>query len=285
LTSSRLVAVIVLATIEGALVALPRADALRPLGRLRSPAWAALLPGSILLGTFGPLALPSIAVGLVVLAIAATPPLAVIALVAVVRGPRAALRRPRVALPALALAPALAAALVSGWLGQASESVITALGCLALGAALVRLTPRRWILAGVLCMCAVDVLLLMSGTGESGAAAMSAATAHVHAPVFDRAAVGPISTDYPDLVLAALLGALLAGQQYQRRAAMLVTTLASGSGMLLPLVGWLPATVPVTAALIVFCLQRFAQQRRAGAPARRGGVVAAGAPAPHEAAA
>ncbi len=276
---------IVLATIEGALVALPRADALRPLGRLRSPAWAALLPGSILLGTFGPLALPSIAVGLVVLAIAATPPLAVIGLVAVVRGPRAALRGPRVGLPALALAPALAAAPVSGWLGQASESVITALGCLALGTALVRLTPRRWIFAGVLCMCAVDVLLLMSGAGENAAAAMSAATAHVHAPVFDRAAVGPISTDYPDLVLAALLGALLAGQQYQRRAAMLVTTLASGSGMLLPLVGWLPATIPVTVALIVFCLQRVAQQRRAGTLARRAGAVAAGAPAPHEAAA
>ncbi len=277
MTSSGVVAVIVLATIEGALVALPRADALRPLGRLRSPAWAALLPGSILLGTFGPLALPSIAIGLAVLAVAATPPLAAIALVGVVRGPRAALRGPRVGLVALALAPAFAAALVTGWLGQASESLITALGCLALGAALVRLTPRRWILVGVLCMCAVDVVLLMSGAGESAAAAMSAATAHVHAPVFDRAAVGPVSTDYPDLVLAALLGALLAGHQYQRRAAMLVTTLASGSGLLLPLVGWLPATVPVTVAFIFFCLKRFAQQRKAGALACRAGAVAGNA--------
>jgi hypothetical protein len=281
--------VIVLATIEGALVVLPRANALQALGRLRSPAWAALLPGSILLGTFGPLAMPSIAVVLAVLAVAATPPLAAIALVGVVRGPRAALGSPRTALVAVALVAALAATLASGRLGQTSKSLITALGCLALGAALVRLIPRRWILAGVMCMCAVDVLLLMSGAGESAAAAMSIATAHVHAPAFDHAAFGPVSTDYPDLVLAALLGALLGGHQYQRRAAVLVMALASGSGMLLPLVGWLPATVPVTAALIILCVERLAQQRRASAGARRAGAgasaVATAAAAAHEAAA
>jgi hypothetical protein len=266
LSSSGVVAVIVLATIEGALVALPRADALEPLRRLRSPAWAALLPGSILLGTLGPLALPSIAFGLVVLAAVATPLLAVVAIVGVVRGPRAA--------PVgVALSLTVAAALVSGWLGQASDSFITALGCLALGAALVRLIPRRWILIGVMCMCAVDVVLLISGAGESAATVMSIATTHVRAPAFDQAALGPIATDYPDLVLAALLGALLAGHQYQGRAAVLVTALAGASGMFLPLVGWLPATVPLTVAFIVFWLERFSQPRRASVLQRRASVL------------
>jgi hypothetical protein len=273
-----LVAVIVLAAIEGSLVALPRADALQPLGRLRSPAWAALLPGSILLGTFGPLALPPFAVALVVMAAVATPLLAVVAVVGVVRGPRAALN-------ALALALPVAALVLSGSLGQASYALITALGCLALGTALVRLTPRRWILVGVVCMCALDVLLLMSGAGESAATAMSLATAQVHAPAFDQASLGPIATDYPDLVLAALLGALLAGHQYQGRAAVLVTALAGGSGMFLPLVGWLPATVPVTVGFILYFLERIAVPRRAPARSRTAGAVATGTPAPHEAAA
>jgi hypothetical protein len=76
MTASGYIAVIALATLKGALVALPRADALERLKTLRSPAWAVLLPGSILAGTFVPLALPSIAPGLVLLARLLTPLLA-----------------------------------------------------------------------------------------------------------------------------------------------------------------------------------------------------------------
>jgi hypothetical protein len=47
-----------LALLQGALIALPRANALEPLARLRSPAWAAVLPGSIIVGTFAVRALP-----------------------------------------------------------------------------------------------------------------------------------------------------------------------------------------------------------------------------------
>jgi hypothetical protein len=91
MTLSGYAAVIALATLEGGLVALPRADALAPLKTLRSPAWAALLPGSILAGTFLLLAMPSMAFGLVVLAGVLTPALAAIAVLEVVRGPRTAL--------------------------------------------------------------------------------------------------------------------------------------------------------------------------------------------------
>ena len=159
MTASGYTAVIALATLEGALVALPKADALEPLRTLRSPAWAALLPGSILAGTFLPLAMPSMALGLVLMAGVITPLLATVAVLEVVRG------RPDGALLVLAFALAVIAALISGWAGQISATALTALGCLAVGTALARLIPRRWFVLGVLGMCLADVALLASGIG------------------------------------------------------------------------------------------------------------------------
>lgn len=248
-------AVIALAMLEGALVALPRADALGPLRRLRSPAWAALLPGSILLGTFGPLALPSMAPALVVLAGVATPLLATVAVVAVARGPREALLIATLAL-------ALAAALISGWEGQLSASMLTGLGCLALGSAVVRLIPPRWVLIGVLGMAAADLALLASGVGHSAGVIMADATANVHGPVFDQAGVGRVSTDYPDLVLAAMLGVLQAGRYRQWAAAVLVAILATAFGMVLPIGSGLPATVPIALTFALLECARIARRRR-----------------------
>jgi hypothetical protein len=128
-TFSDVIAVIALAMLQGALVALPRADALERLGRLRSPAWAAVLPGMIIVGALGLLALPSMA-PVILLASVATPLQAGVAVVLVARGQRAAV---------LPVAVAVAAAVGSGWFGQLSASTLTALGCLPLGAALARL--------------------------------------------------------------------------------------------------------------------------------------------------
>ena len=245
MTASGYTAVIALATLEGGLVALPRADALAPLKTLRSPAWALLLPGSILAGTFIPLAMPSMAFGLVVLAGVLTPALAAIAILHVVRGPRTAL-----VLAACALT--LTAALMSGWAGQISASALTALGCLAVGTALARLIPARWFVLGVLGMCLADVALLASGIGHSAAALMASATADVHGPVFSQADIGRVSTDYPDLVLAAVLGGFLAGRHRQLLAALLVTAIGAAYGLLLlPLQSLLPATVPIAFALLL----------------------------------
>ena len=54
--------------LQGSLVFLPRAASLPSLARLRSPGWMILLPGSILVGTFGLLLIPSMAFGVVFLA-------------------------------------------------------------------------------------------------------------------------------------------------------------------------------------------------------------------------
>jgi hypothetical protein len=226
-----------LAVLQGALVALPRRDALERMVRLRSPAWAALLPGSIVIGTFGVRALPPTAMGLVVLAGVATPLLCGIAALGVVRGPRAATL-------GLALTLLIIATVIGGATGQVSASIVTALGCSTLGMALIRLIPGRFILISVLCMCAVDVTLLALGAGQPAAALMSRAEAHVHRPLFDHATIGGIWIDYPDLVLAAVLGGAVAGRRAQRRAAVLVTVLAATYGLLLAVVHTLPATVP-----------------------------------------
>jgi hypothetical protein len=250
MTTSGYAAVIALASVEGALVALPRADALEPLGTLRSPAWAALLPGSIVAGTFLPLAMPSMALGLVLMAGVITPLLATVAILEVVRGPRhAGTRR---ALLALAFALAVIAALISGWEAQLSATALTALGCLAVGTELARLIPRRWFVLGVIGMCLADVALLASGVGGSAAQLMAAATRDVHGPVFSQADIGRVTTDYPDLVLAAVLGGFLAGRHRQLLAAALVTVLGAAYGLLLlPIAHLLPATVPIALTLLM----------------------------------
>ncbi|MGA2924508.1 MAG: hypothetical protein ABSG43_00730 [Solirubrobacteraceae bacterium] len=262
MTLSRPIAILVLAVLEGGLVALPRGDALRRLGRLRSPLWAASLPGLIVAGTFGVLLLPSIALGLVVLAAVATPVLATVAVLGVVRG--------RVAFVGLIpLAAAILACRARGLLGQGSDSLLTALGCLSLGTALVRLIPSRLIPVAVLAMCAIDVALLAVGVGEPAVAAMNRATAQFHGPAFDHATIGPITTDYPDLVLAAALGAMMSAQvAAQRLAAVLVAALVAAYGLLLLFVSMLPATVPIALAYVLL---------HAGGRARRWRLEPAGA--------
>lgn len=231
------------ALLQGALVALPRGDALASLRRLRSPAWAAALPGCIVVGTFGPLGTHSFALGMLLLAAVATPLLAGVAVFGVVRGPRAALL-------ALGLITAVLATFAGGISGQLSATALTALGALAIGSALARLIPCGWILAGFACMCAIDVALLASGIGQSAATVIDQAAAHVPGPVFDNAHVGRVVLDYPDLVLAAALGGFVSGQKGQLCAAALVTVLAAASLVLAPPHAVWPATIPVAATVI-----------------------------------
>jgi hypothetical protein len=240
---SSVIAVAGIALMKGALVALPRPAALGRLERLRSPAWAFVLPGMLLVGTFGVLALPPMATGLAMLAAVSTPALACIAMVAVVHG-----RRRRLLLVPLALVPATA---LAGWTGELAASLVTALGCLTLGAGLVRLTPARWLALGVLGMCAVDVILLAVGIGQPAAALLGHAMSSSDLPTLHHARLGPITTDYPDLMLAAVVGAILAGRAVQWRAAALVATLAAAYAGLLMVVDMVPATVPLAAALFV----------------------------------
>jgi hypothetical protein len=249
------------ALLQGALVALPRGDALGSLRRLRSPAWAAVLPGAILVGTFGPLGVHSFAVGMILLAALAMPPLVAVAVLGVVRGPRTAL-------VGLALVAGAIATFAAGPSAALAASILTALGALALGAALARLIPPSWIVIGFTGMCAVDVALLAAGVGQPASADLVRAAGRMRGPVFDHAQLGHIALGYPDLVLAAVLGALVAGRPGQRSAAALVTVLAAISLVLAPANTVWPATVPVAATLIALRAVRLPRrlQRRAPVP-------------------
>lgn len=243
MTLSGVAAVAAVALLQGALVALPRNDALGSLRRLRSPAWAMVLPGAIVIGTLAPLGVHGIAFGLIVMGTLATPPLAAVAVLAVARGPRTALA-------ALATIAGLLATLPGGLGGDISTTILTALGALALGCALARLIPGVWLLVGFACMCAVDAALLAAGFGGPAAAVIASAAGHVHLPLFDQAHIGGIVVDYPDLVLAALLGGFVAGEREQWHAAALVTLLAAASMMFTPVNMMFPATIPAAVTLI-----------------------------------
>ncbi|MGZ4195950.1 MAG: hypothetical protein ACXVFQ_06240 [Solirubrobacteraceae bacterium] len=243
MTVSGVGAAAAVALLQGALVALPRGDALGSLQRLRSPAWAAVLPGAIVVGTVAPLGVHPFALGLILMGTLATPPLAAVAALSVVRGPRAGLL-------AVTIAAGVLATLAGGWSGALSTTVLTAFGALAVGSALARLIPGAWVVAGIACMCAVDVVLLAMGVAQPAAAVVSQAAGHVHGPVFDSAHVGGLELDYPDLMLAAALGGFVAGQRGQLRAAALVSVLAAVSIFLTPVNTMFPATIPAAVTMV-----------------------------------
>jgi hypothetical protein len=247
-------------------VAIPRAGRSTGWNRLRSPVWALVFPGALIVGTFGVLAAPSFATGLVVLAAVGTPVLVGLAVVDVVRGSRWTW---------LAMLPVLGAAafILHSWPAQLATSVLTALGCLTVGAALVRLTPLPWLAAGIAAMCIVDVTLIAAGFGQPASAAMGEALSHSALPEFHQATLAGVHKDYPDLVLAAVLGNVLAGHARQRTAAVLVAALVSANGLFLLVTHMLPGTVPVgVAAAAIAVLERRRSSARRRAPRRLGGA-------------
>jgi len=98
---------------------------------------------------------------------------------------------------------------------------------------------------------------------------LAAASNSFPGPRFTGARVGAVTIGYPDLFLAALLGAALAGTRDQWRGAVLVTVLAIAMDSLLRRGLLLPATVPIALAMIVVSLLRLrdaARRRRLPAP-------------------
>jgi hypothetical protein len=243
MTATSVAACAALAMIEGALVALPRPAALERLARLRSPVWALAAPGSLLFGTFAVLALPPVATGLAILAALVTPALAVIAVLSVVHGGRGVLLSGPLALGVLATAG-------TGLAADLAASLLTALGCLTVGAAVVRLTPARWLLLGIVSMAMVDLLLLAVGVGQPAGDRLSEALSGTQ-PTFHHVQLGPVMIDYPDLVLAAVLGGIVSGRGTQRRVALLVGIFAFVYAGLLAFVHVIPATVPLVIALVI----------------------------------
>ncbi|MFL5860782.1 MAG: hypothetical protein ACJ780_08400 [Solirubrobacteraceae bacterium] len=253
--------------LEGLLVLLPRPATFPRLARLRSPLWTALLPVSIIVGTFGLLVAPDLASPTLLVAAVTTPLLAFVAVVAVVRA--------RLLILPLAAAAGALAIWANGLSGHLGTGIVTALACLTIGAALQRLIPGRWLLLGVFAMSVVDAALLVSGPGYHQTALLAAAQNNFHGPRFTGARIGGTTIGYPDLFLAALLGTSVAGRQAQAWAAALLTVLAVTYDSLLSPGRLLPATVPIALTLAVVAWTRHCRRRARDATTPPGTAPAA----------
>jgi hypothetical protein len=258
------VSISILSLLQAVLVALPRPRRFARLDAFRSPWWA-LVPALSIAVVIGIVAMAGeSATALAWLALVAVPPLAALALVALVRGvgPRWALAVP----PLFALAWAAQGSLA----GEAAATALTALACIALGWLLVSVVPAAWLKLGIYAMAIVDTYLVASDLLQGPNAVLSAAAPGA-LPRLQVVHLGSAQMGFGDFFVAATLGALLARDRpLQLRGAALVAVLALAFDLLFFAVNELPATVPVALALALLELSR-----RVPTPPRR--ALAAGA--------
>ncbi|HEV3035368.1 MAG TPA: hypothetical protein VGX72_11335 [Solirubrobacteraceae bacterium] len=254
------ISIALLSLAQGALVALPGVLAWRPPARLSSRRWAIVPPLSVIAFVFGARAAESAsAQALTYLALCAVPVLAALALGWLLWDARPPLAR-RV-LRALLVAPLFALAWVDrgGLAGEAAALVLSALSCAALGVLLARVTPPRWLAAGVVAMAIADTTLVVSDLLQRPNNALNAARPVANLPQLQSAVFGSAVMGYGDLFIAGVLGGLLAAtvaRRAQLLAAALTALLALGFDLLFFFLDELPATVPVALALIVTVLSR-----------------------------
>jgi hypothetical protein len=238
-----------LSLVQALLVLAPRPVPTSILARFRSSSWALLPPLSIVV-VVAAIALDSaFADFLTYLALVAVPPLAALALAAIVRGGRPALAW--LAIPLFGLAWAERGALG----GEAAALTLSALACVSLGWLLVCLVPARWLKLGIYAMAAIDAYLVGSSLLQEPNAVLNAA-APGGLPRLQYAAFGSAAMGFGDLFLAATLGALLASdRRLQLTGAALAATLCLGFDLLFFAVDQLPATVPIALTLAILELR------------------------------
>lgn len=186
------------------------------------------------------------ATGLTWLALIAIPPLAAGALGWFMRGakPWAA----ALVVPLFVVAWAARTSLV----GEAAGALLDALSCVTLGLLLSMVTPPSWLKAGIILMACADTWLVVSDLLQAPNASLVLAHPPAGLPQLQSEVFGSVSLGYGDLFVAAVLGAVLAGnRRRQLRAALLTLVIAGLFDLLFLTLNELPATVPVALALIV----------------------------------
>ncbi len=240
----------ILSLAQASLVAAPRPAALPALAGLRSRWWALVLPVSIVVVIVA-IALDSASAhALTYLALFAVPPLAALALGAIVRGGRPAL--------ALLIVPLFAAAWAfKGSLsGEAAALALSALACLSLGWLLACVVGARWLKLGIYAMAAIDTWLVASDLLQGPNAVLNAVSPG-SLPRLQLVSFGSAAMGFGDLFIAATLGALLArDRRLQLAGAALAATLALAFDLLFFAVDELPATVPIALTLAVLEIRK-----------------------------
>jgi hypothetical protein len=257
------ISIALLSIAQGALVAVPRGLTAPRLSYLRGRRWALIPPLSVIgFVLIARVAERASAQGLTYLALCAVPPLAAIALGWLARGARPA--RALLVVPLFALAWADR----GGLAGEAAAVALSALSCVTLAVLLAAVTPPRWLAAGIIAMAVADTALVVSDLLRRPNDALNAAHPAAGLPRLQSAVLGSAVMGYGDLLVAALLGALLAivgGYSLQVRGAALTALLALIFDLLFFFLSELPATVPVALALVVLLIVRRRSAWRLGA--------------------
>lgn len=248
---------VVLIVVQALLVVGPRPPAPAFLGRLRTGAWAWVLPIS-LGGTIALVsAIPGLAPSFTYLSLVAIPILAVPAL-AVWRGPTVGI--------AAAVVLFAASWMAQGSLvGQGAAVALTALSCTTLASLLCAVAPARLLKVAIVVMAALDAYLVFGQLLEGPNNAINAASPGSGLPQLQVAAFGSALVGYGDLFIAATLGGVLVSRRMRYRGAALVLGCSAVFDLLFLVVGTLPATVPVAVALLILELR--AWRERSGARA------------------
>ncbi len=238
-----------LSLVQACLIGLARPAVSPLLGRLRSVWWALVPPLSIVVA-IAAIALDSASAhALTYLALVAVPPLAALALAAIVRGGRPAL--------ALAVVPlfALAWAARGALAGQSAALALSALACVSLGWLLACVVPARWLKLGIYAMAAIDTYLVASDLLQAPNAVLNAVSPG-GLPRLQFVSFGSAVMGFGDIFIAATLGALLAhDRRLQLRGTYLAIALCLGFDLLFFAVDELPATVPIALTLALLELQ------------------------------
>ncbi len=234
----------VLSLVQAALVAAPRIASTPLLAGLRNRWWALVLPLSIAV-VISVIALDAaFAHFLTYLALVAVPPLAALALAAIVRGGS----RPPLALLAIPLF-ALAWAARGSLSGQAAALALSALACVSLGWLLACVVPGRWLKLGIYAMAAIDAWLVASDLLQGPNAVLNAVSPG-SLPRLQFVSFGSAVMGFGDLFVAATLGALLTRDRHlQLTGAALAAAIGLAFDLLFFAVDELPATVPIALTL------------------------------------
>jgi hypothetical protein len=264
----------ILGLVQASLIALPAKRSL-PVGlRFTSRWWALVLPGSVVVVVAGIAIEPGLADGLTYLALVAVPILAGLALSWAIRGARIGLAA--VPIPLFLVAWALLGTLT----GQAAALALSALACVALGTLIASAVPGHWLRLGIYAMAIVDFFLVGADLLQSPNAVLNGAAPAAGLPQLQLAQFGSALLGFGDLFIAAVLGAMLAGERrLQLRAAAIAACLALAFDLLFFFVSELPATVPIALTLGVLELSarhqgvRDSASRRAAAPGPRGAAA------------
>ena len=245
----------ILTLVQASLIALPARTTLPIASRLANRWWALVLPGSIVVVIAGIALEPGLADGLTYLALVAVPLLAALALAMAVRGAQPLLAVLVVPLFVLAFG-------VGGLTGQAAALALSALACVALGTLVASLVPPRWLRLAIYAMAAIDTCLVAADLLQNPNQILEAAAPAAGLPQLQFAQFGSAVIGFGDFFIAAVLGALLAGNRpLQLRTAVLVAGLALVFDLLFFFVAELPSTVPVAVGLAILELRDSSSRR------------------------